>query len=484
VTPALAALVAITLLRLVVAAMVPLSPDEAYYWIWSRALAPGYLDHPPAVALMIRLGTSLAQATPLGVRLLGPLAAAAGTLLVARAAEDLFPGRRAGVTSALLLNATLVLGAGSVMMTPDVPLLLFWTAGLAGAARWLATRDGRWWLAIGLACGAALASKYTAILLPLGLGLWLLWVPALRLVLRSPWPWAGAAAGAAVFMPVLAWNSANGWISFAKQGARAGSWNPARALQFLGELLGGQIALATPVVFAMCVAGTLAALRHAVRDRDPRWSLLACLLAPPVLIFIQHALGDRVQGNWPAIVYPAAVIAASALVGPVWRRLLVPAVATGAAITLLVYVQAIAMPFRVTGIVDPVALRLAGWGGFADRVEAIRRADEALFVAADNYGIAAELAWHLPSGVPVIGVDPRWEVFDLPGGEGAIAGRRGILVRSRRRGGDIDMRPWAELVEIRQVTRGVPGVTAEAFALYDVFGRPSAAASVVLPSRE
>mgnify|MGYP006899160109 CR=1 FL=1 len=38
-TPLLA-LAAITLARLIAAAAVPVSPDEAYYWVWSRALAP------------------------------------------------------------------------------------------------------------------------------------------------------------------------------------------------------------------------------------------------------------------------------------------------------------------------------------------------------------------------------------------------------------------------------------------------------------
>ena len=47
--PVLFALLALTALRLVVAALVPLSPDEAYYWMWSRHLAGGYFDHPPMV---------------------------------------------------------------------------------------------------------------------------------------------------------------------------------------------------------------------------------------------------------------------------------------------------------------------------------------------------------------------------------------------------------------------------------------------------
>jgi hypothetical protein len=35
----ISALAAVTLIRLVVAATAPLAPDEAYYWVWSHALA-------------------------------------------------------------------------------------------------------------------------------------------------------------------------------------------------------------------------------------------------------------------------------------------------------------------------------------------------------------------------------------------------------------------------------------------------------------
>jgi 4-amino-4-deoxy-L-arabinose transferase-like glycosyltransferase len=77
---------ALTALRLAVAATMPLSPDEAYYWVWSRALAPGYLDHPPMVALWVRAGTAIAGDTALGIRLLAPFAVALASLLIADAA--------------------------------------------------------------------------------------------------------------------------------------------------------------------------------------------------------------------------------------------------------------------------------------------------------------------------------------------------------------------------------------------------------------
>ena len=55
--------------RGVFATIITLPPDETYYWEWSRHLAGGYFDHPPAIAVLIRLGTLLLGNGPLGVRI-------------------------------------------------------------------------------------------------------------------------------------------------------------------------------------------------------------------------------------------------------------------------------------------------------------------------------------------------------------------------------------------------------------------------------
>ncbi len=36
-----------------------LMDDEAYYWVYSRHLDWGYFDHPPMVALLIKMGYGL-----------------------------------------------------------------------------------------------------------------------------------------------------------------------------------------------------------------------------------------------------------------------------------------------------------------------------------------------------------------------------------------------------------------------------------------
>ena len=173
-----------------------------------------------------------------------------------------------------------------------------------------------------------MASKYTAALLWFGIGIWLLATPSMLIWLKRPGPWLGALVGCAVFLPVVLWNAAHGWTSFARQGGRVDAWHPANAVRFLGELIAGQFGLATPLVFVLCVAGVVVAARRAWQTRDAAWSLLTALTLPAVLLFVQHALGDRVQGNWPAIIYPAAAIAAAGLQAPAWRRLHVPAVGT------------------------------------------------------------------------------------------------------------------------------------------------------------
>ena len=472
-----AALAVLTLLRLVIAATTPLAPDEAYYWVWSHALAAGYPDHPPMVALWIRLGTLLAGDGALGVRLLGPLSVAIASLLLVDAADRLLPGRRAGLHAAALMNATLLFGIGAVIMTPDTPLLFFWTCCLWALVRLLRGGKPSWWLAIGLFAGLALASKYTGVLLWFGIAVWLLVTPSMRFWLKQPMPWLGALLGATVLLPVVVWNAAHGWVSLARQGGRVGAWEPANAVRFLGELIAGQLGLVTPLIFALCVAGVGLAGRQAWRTRDPAWTLLAAMTLPAVVLFMQHALGDRVQGNWPAIIYPAAAIAACGLRAPTWQRLYVPGVALGLAITLLVYLQASVTLLPLPVRLDPIALRLAGWDTLAAQVEVVRRQVGASFVAADQYGVAAELTRSLPVGTPVIGVEPRWALFDLPAA--SVAGQVGILVRSARHGGDPDPTPWSSLTDAGQSDRKRGTTQVEAFRLYRVIGRQDAAAALL-----
>jgi hypothetical protein len=144
------------ILRLVVAARLPLSGDEAYYWEWSRRLAFGYIDHPPMVAWLIALftlGTKSAFLVRLPFVLCGVGAAICLSAYATRAACDV----RAGATAALFLALAPFATIAFTMASPDGPELFFWSASLYCALRSL--DDARWRVPLALACAATLLSS-------------------------------------------------------------------------------------------------------------------------------------------------------------------------------------------------------------------------------------------------------------------------------------------------------------------------------------
>ena len=130
----LAAVLALTALRLAIASYTGLVDDEAYYRIWSLAPALSYLDHPPMVAWIIGAGRAIAGDTSLGVRLLAPVIVLAGAAILWRTAELLY-GPVIARRAVWIMLAMPLLAIGGIIVTPDLPSVLF--AGLVdlGAGR-------------------------------------------------------------------------------------------------------------------------------------------------------------------------------------------------------------------------------------------------------------------------------------------------------------------------------------------------------------
>ncbi len=212
--------------------------------------------------------------------------------------------------------------------------------------------------------------------------------------------------------------------------------------------------------------------------RDAAAGLLVCLTVPAALLFLWQATGSRVQGNWPAILYPTACLAAAAFLGPRWRRWKQAGIGLGLVVMLAALVQASFAPLPLPRRSDPTLARLGGWPAFAQAVEAARRERGASFVAAEEYGLAAELALHLPAGTPVVALGDRWELFDLPA---PAAGQAGLLVRSERRGDGPPL--WPGAAADGDVVRQRRGIEAERYRLFRVAVAPGHPPLALLPSR-
>jgi 4-amino-4-deoxy-L-arabinose transferase-like glycosyltransferase len=167
---AIAVVLVAAIIRLAFAALLPVFPDEAYYWDWSRRLAPGYFDHPPGIAWVVRLGVMIAAlfgggvgSSPLGMRVGVAVAALVASLATIGTARHI-AGSRAALRAALVMAVLPLSAAGLVLSTPDVPVLAAEAVALYCVVRALDS-DLRsraslgWWTVAGVALGAAFASS-------------------------------------------------------------------------------------------------------------------------------------------------------------------------------------------------------------------------------------------------------------------------------------------------------------------------------------
>lgn len=465
-------ILALVTLRLVAAAWTPLTFDEAYYWMWSKHLAGGYYDHPPMVAYVIRLGTMLAGDTEFGVRLVSILLALPMSWAVYRTAAILFGGRRVAATATILLNVTLMAAVGTLIVTPDAPLLVASSFVLYFLAKVLETGRGAWWLAAGAAVGAALLSKYTALFFGPAIFIWLVAVPKLRRWLISPWPYLGGLVALVIFSPVIQWNADHHWVSFIKQigRARIEDFKPT----FIAELIPTQIAFATPLVFILGAMGFYALLRRNAGASAAR-VLINATFWTIVAYFIWHSLHARVEANWFAPVYPAFAIAAAVAANITeWdvrqQRVVDFCLRWASPVGILMFALLIvqANTGALTGYRRDATVRSVGvgWRELADGIEAVRLQAGATCVLAPDYGTTAWLAFYLPKDSCVVQPTQRIRYVNIPEPDPALLAGKLLYVDEARPDGQPYLKENFKRVEpVAELERKRGPLTIETYAL-------------------
>ena len=351
--------------RLALAAVVPLGHDEAYYVDWARHLEPGYLDHPPAVAWLAAGPLRFLGASPFAVRLpeviLGAL-----TLVLATSLVDARAGRRAALATAVALQAAPLFSLGTALLTPDAPLALAWVGTFWALERAL-DRGPPWALAAGAFLGVGALSKLTAGLLGVAVFSGLLATRDGRRLLATPFPWAGAALALAIASPMLLWNAAHGWPSFAFQATHGLSGHSFRASRLLASL-GGQLGYVSPLLLVLAAAQAFRAL---FARRDALNAALAFSALPLAAFFtLAAAFTPNALPHWPGPGWLSAILllCLSGAAGRPFRRALwVGYAEIGIGLSALLFFLAVPVPARVEafGRSIPVARGplddLVGW---------------------------------------------------------------------------------------------------------------------------
>jgi 4-amino-4-deoxy-L-arabinose transferase-like glycosyltransferase len=425
-----------------------LVPDEAYYWFWSRHPSLSYVDHPPMIAWVIRLGTRLGGDNELAVRWPMAIMAVGMVLILWRVFLRLNADfRAAGFVAVSLLVSPLVGILGSIA-TPDTPAMFFQAAALGCVLLIFAPGERRvrlLWMGFGLFMGLALDSKYTSVLLGGSVLLALVCGREGRGQLRTRWPWIAAVIAAVVFSPVIIWNARHHWLSFTFQLQHGMSRDDSTSLMSnVVDYVGSQLGIATPVICVMSVMVLGIYGWRMVRGRASMYEkLLVATGAVPLIFFAATLLHKRGNGNWPIFAYLPATMLIGQYLSENWKGRRAWWARTGAVVALAILIVIHLPEFFMTispKLGNPQWDRLYGWRELAGEVQQYRRGSP---VYATDYEYASELTFYLPDHPTVwpladdlLGVH-RPTVFDqVLGYTPPSAHQRVLLVRKLHDYGD------------------------------------------------
>ena len=185
--------------------------DELYYLDCGRHPAFGYVDFPPVVPLLARLETGLLGVSPWTLRLLPSLLG--GFLVVLSGAYVRRLGgslRLQGIALLAAIAAPYLLGSNWVFQTVTFDQVT-WMVSMYWFLCLVLDRRVQYWIYLGISLGIGLEVKYTIVGLIAGIVLAVLLTPALRMELRTKYPWIAAAIALLIWAPNLAWQVAEGF---------------------------------------------------------------------------------------------------------------------------------------------------------------------------------------------------------------------------------------------------------------------------------
>jgi 4-amino-4-deoxy-L-arabinose transferase and related glycosyltransferases of PMT family len=220
-----------------------LHSDEAYYALYAQHMAWGYFDHPPMVAVLIKISSLLFHGN-LGVRFMTVVLQLFTLMLTWRLIDDKVADDKKVTLFFILAASPFMFAVYGFITTPDAPLLFFTALFLYLYKQFLNDKSWKLVIFLGIAIAGLVYSKYQASLV---VGFVLL--SNLRLLWRGK-AWAAIGIALLLVFPHIYWQIDNHFPSFQYHlVGRAGGFQ----WKFLLEYLPNQLAVFNPFVLGTVV---------------------------------------------------------------------------------------------------------------------------------------------------------------------------------------------------------------------------------------
>ncbi len=414
-------------IRIIFICIMGIMPQDAYYDFYAQHIDLSYYDHPPLIAYVLRLFTTLFGRKVVVLKLADSFITLITIIAFYKLAGKFLSGNKAWMATAILIS-TLMVSILSLISTPDVPLMLCWAVSLNFLYEAIWKRKKICWVWSGIFTGLSFDSKYTALFLIIGLVGFLLLNKSYRNLIISGWFLLYLISFAITILPVVIWNARNGFASFKFQSeGRVQEGLHININGFLG-VLGHQSAILLPILFFSLVYFIYRYLRkYGIRpDRIPSdQQFLLCFFIPLFLGFFFISFFYWVKLNWIMPAYITGIIWVSRFWKVKWIRF------------QLIFSIFLHLLLAIEIIFYVVPIRSDdtwfGWATFSDKVTTMReRYPNAFIFSSDDYKTAAILNFYLNETVYAKNVvGERALQFDFVGTDlRTLNGRNAIYIDS------------------------------------------------------
>ena len=311
------------LFRLILLPFMGLMPQDAYYYLYGQNLSLSYFDHPGMIGYLLRIFTDLFGQSIFVVKFADFLITSL-TILSFYKLASYFLSKQKLQRAILLLTSTIFISILSFNSTPDVPLLLFWTLSLICLYKAIFEEKKWFWVLGGIAMGLAFNSKYTALLLQIGLIGFLIFSNKYRKLFFSPWFWTSILLSILITYPVWYWNFQNEFASFVFQSSeRTSSISEFKISpkNFFGAI-GHQMFLLIPILFLVIGVITYKYLKRALlklKIPQAKTLFLLAFFIPTFVGFFSLTPIYWVKLNWMMPSYITGIVIAGMFIN---KRLL------------------------------------------------------------------------------------------------------------------------------------------------------------------
>ena len=303
-------LLVVVIIKIFFSFFIELGNDEAYYYTYALKPQLNYFDHPPIVALLIRISTfNLFFVNDVMLRIGPILCCVIASIFVFKTAAILF-NERAAWHSVVLYNLS---GYSAIIagwfILPDSAQLPFWCAALFVMIKIVFKEKDKnigQWILLGCLIGLATLSKIHALYLWIGFGSFILFY---RTKWLSNWRvYVGFFTTLIFLLPILIWNINNQFITYRFHSERV-THTSIKFDSLFKEII-GEALYQNPIVWILILVSIIYIFKNNKQETSSKKSFLLLMSLPMIFLFWGFSLFNDIFPHWSGPAYiPLMMIA-------------------------------------------------------------------------------------------------------------------------------------------------------------------------------